>query len=127
MRIPLGRSSLWTRADSHAIGVQIRRLTLARTARGVDVTGRRFKPLRDGRPATLKRTGRLLGSLRVEAGEREVRVIATADYAPFVEEQGRPFLGVAPDELAIIDAAVLDRLAAREAATAARWRARPRS
>lgn len=127
MRVTTPGLPLLTRADVHAIGVGVRKLILRRTDRGVDATGARFKPLKDGSPSRLRRTGNLLGSLRVTATETAATVVATADYARFVEEQGRPFLGLTADDETAVDALLVERVAAREAAINNRWRGRPRT
>lgn len=105
---------LWTRADSNALGVTMRRLVLARVARGEGSDGRKFKRLKSGAPSTLRRTGTLLGSLRVRATDTDAAVYATAPYATYVERD-RPFIAPSPDDEQEIDREFLARLAAREA------------
>lgn len=108
------RRWLWTRADSNHLGVVARRLLIARVGRGLGSDGRKLKPLVDGRPSYLRRTGYLLGSLRVRATDTDASVYATVDYAPYVEA-ARPFLAPSPDEQRQLDAEFITRLAAREA------------
>lgn len=118
---------LWTPADSHHLGVVTRKIILARTDRGVGADGKTFKPIKaDGSPSKLRRTGRLMGSLQPRADAKGFAVTATAPYSGYVEEQGRPFMGVTPDEQATIDAAAIERLAARDAELNRKWKARAR-
>lgn len=97
----------------NAIGVLRRRLLLERVARGEGSDGRKLKSRADGKPSFLRKSGRLLGGIRVIADDTSVRVAPTAQYAPYVERD-RPFVGATGQEQAEVDREVIRRLGIRE-------------
>jgi hypothetical protein len=106
-------STLVTRSDLNALGVLRRRLMVERVGRGLGSDGRKLKPLVDGSPSYLRRTGSLLGGFRVRATDTTVTIEATVDYAPYVEE-ARPFIAPTDAEQAEVDAEFERRLGIRE-------------
>ncbi len=90
--------TLWTKSDSQAIAAFAQDCILKRTARGVSATGKRFKPLADGSPSTLRDTGQLLDSLRATGTRTEATVSAGVEYARYVDQE-RPFLALTDAEV----------------------------
>lgn len=102
--------TFWTREASQAMGRRIVQTIRQRTLRGIAADGRAFKPYAPGydRADTvtpdLRDSGRLLNALQVtQADERGAFVEAPGvPYAAVVDAQ-RPFMGVAPGEVADLD------------------------
>lgn len=104
---------LFTRSDLRELGTTARRLVLARVGQGIGSDGRKFKRLKTGGPATLRRTGRLLGSIGLTATDTAVEVAPTAAYAAHVERD-RPFIAPSARDQEAVDADFLRLLDARE-------------
>lgn len=110
------RQPLWTEGDSRDLGAEVLATVSARTAAGRGADGKPLRPLADGSPSKLRRSGRLQASLEVEASGTRASVVATVPYARHVEAQGRPFLGLTPTEAAGVFERVGDVIALRAGA-----------
>ncbi|MCA9560401.1 MAG: hypothetical protein KC583_17750 [Myxococcales bacterium] len=117
--IPRRARALWTQADARELAEGVAARIVARTRKGIDATGERFAPLRDGSPSTLERSGRLLRSIRGRAQGTTAVITAGVDYASHVQEggrrggkrqAGREFMGLSDAEKAELEDAVRDTL-----------------
>lgn len=103
----------WSRQASQAMGRRLVRNIRQRTQRGVGADGQAFRPYAPGydRADTvapdLKDTGRLMNALQVTQADVNGATVEApgVPYAAAVDAK-RPFMGVAPDEVAGLDALV---------------------
>ena len=119
LQLPKRARQLWTQADARQLAEGVAKRIVERTRRGVDATGDRFAPLKDGSPSTLEKSGRLLRSIRGKAQGTTAVITAGVPYASHVQEggrrggkrqAGREFMGLSDAEKAELEDAVRDTL-----------------
>jgi len=101
----VGPMVVWDKKDSQKMGDREKTFVMTRTGKGEGADGVAFEPYdpsyaldKGSTKVTLRLTGKMLGSIKVRAGEYEAIVTVGTDYAKYVHSM-RPFMGLLSSDL----------------------------
>jgi len=114
----IGPMVVWDKKDSQKMGDREKTFVLTRTGEGTGADGAAFKPYdpayaskKGTQKVTLRLTGKMLGSIKVKAGEYNAIVTVGTDYAQYVNTM-RPFMGLTGSDIKTLMGMVGDLYAA---------------
>ena len=108
---------IWGQRDTKALLERAVAIIRARTKKGVDIHGKRFRPYDEdyaedeGPKVDLKVTGKMLDTLKVTALEASGTITSPTDYAKYVNAT-REFLGLTDKEAQTLVKWAEDRISA---------------